>query len=52
MDPLSFSVHVGAAVYCIAIAMLVALLLLADATADYHRELKNRPRRGKKWWEK
>jgi hypothetical protein len=44
--------HLVWALCCIVGALLVALLLLADAGAAYRRELKSGTRRGKKWWEK
>jgi hypothetical protein len=52
MDPFSVDRHITWAIYCIAIAAVVALLVLADVMAEYHRELRSGTRHGKKWWQK
>jgi hypothetical protein len=52
MDRFTTDPNLVWALWCILVAMLVALLLVADATATYVRELKSGMRRGKKWWQK
>jgi hypothetical protein len=44
--------HLALALYCVGIALVVALFLLAALAADYVDELKNGHRRNKKWWQK
>jgi hypothetical protein len=48
MDTFTADPHLTWALCCIVIAMLVALLLLADATTAHHREVKSATRRGKR----
>jgi hypothetical protein len=52
MDLFTADRHVVLALYCIAIALFVALFLLAALAADYVDEAKKRQRRNKKWWQK
>ena len=52
MDPFADNSHITWAGYCTGMAVVVAVLLLADAVPDYHRELRSGTRRGKKWWQK
>jgi hypothetical protein len=44
--------HIVLALYCLAMALFVALLLMAALAADYIDDLKNGHRRSKKWWQK
>jgi fatty-acid desaturase len=52
MDPFASDSHVTWALYSIGMALVVAVLLLADVVADHHHELKSGARCGKKWWQK
>ena len=51
MDPFADR-HVAIALFCLGIAILVALLLLAALAADYVEELKRRAPRKKRRWQK
>jgi hypothetical protein len=44
--------HILVAVYCIAIALLLTVIVQAEVLSDYHDEVKRGARRGKKWWQK
>ena len=52
MDPFTADRHLVLALYCVGIALIVALFLLAALAADYVAELENGRRRNKKWWQK
>ena len=52
MDPFAAAPHLARALYCIAAAVILAVLVLAEMTADYHHKSRTGARRGKKWWEK
>jgi hypothetical protein len=49
---MEFDSHLTWALCCIVVAMLVAILLLADAIAAYRRALQDVTGRRKKWWQK
>jgi hypothetical protein len=44
--------HMFAAVYCIAVALFLTVIVQAEVLSDYYDELKRGARRGKKWWQK
>ena len=52
MDPFTAERHIVLALFCVAMALFVALLLLAALAADYVDEVKNGNSRNKKWWQK
>lgn len=52
MDPFTAEHHIVLALYCIAMALFVALVLLAALAAEYVDEVNNGNRRNKKWYQK
>ena len=52
LDPFTAEHHIVLALYCIAMALFVALVLLAALAAEYVDEVNNGNRRNKKWYQK
>lgn len=52
MDPFAGNAQVIWALYCIGMAVVVAVLLLADLAADHPDELKRGSRGAQKWRQK
>jgi hypothetical protein len=52
MDAFWRDPHMLAAVYCIAVALFLTVIVQAEVLADYYDEVKSGARRGKKWWQK
>jgi hypothetical protein len=52
MDTFWSDPHMFGAVYCIAAALFLTVIVQAEVLSDYYDELKRGARRGKKWWRK
>lgn len=52
MDVFGGDPHTLAAVYCIAIAIFLTVVVQAGGLSDYYDEVKRGARRGKKSWQK
>ncbi len=52
MDTFWGDPHVVLAMYCIAVALFLTVIVQAEVIADYYQEVRSGARRGKKWWQK
>ena len=52
MDAFWGEPHMLVAVYCIAVAIFLTVIVQAAVLSDYYEEAKRGARRGKKWWQK